>query len=422
MLDRLLRRAARGLRTAVVASDPVRTSVGEITPCEPRAEERQGRRLNLILPSINKQHYFGGIHTAVLIYRELCRYFDESRIILVDSAPDDEALARFGDHQLVNCGQESKAPRQIVAFNDRYEQTLPVAAGDHWLATAWWTAYSAQRLATWQSAMQASDRPVMYLIQDYEPGFYAWSSQSALAMSTYRKDRDIAIFNTSLLRDYFARQGFDYQRAVTFEPVLHDGLKATLERVRSAQQTPRQRVILTYARPGTPRNAFELLCEGLRKWGWADSRCADWRVLAVGELDSDVDLGPFVLQALGKLSIDQYAELLSTSSLGISLMVSPHPSYPPLEMDAFGMSVITNQFANKDLSASHANIVSLETMTPEAIAAELSRQIDVCESRQMLSGPLAALDNAYVCQGRDAFSAMVDDAAILWGANQVDRV
>lgn len=171
--------------------------------------------------------------------------------------------------------------------------------------------------------MQASDRPVMYLIQDYEPGFYAWSSQSALAMSTYRKDRDIAIFNTSLLRDYFARQGFDYQRAVTFEPVLHDGLKAALERVRSTQQTPRQRVILTYARPGTPRNAFELLCEGLRKWGWADSRCADWRVLAVGELDSDVDLGPFVLQALGKLSIDQYAELLSTSSLGISLMVSP---------------------------------------------------------------------------------------------------
>lgn len=160
----------------------------------------------------------------------------------------------------------------------------------------------------------------------------------------------------------------------------------------------------------------------MRKWGWADSRCADWRVLAVGELDSDVDLGPFVLQALGKLSIDQYAELLSTSSLGISLMVSPHPSYPPLEMDAFGMSVITNRFANKDLSSSHANIVSLETMTPEAIAAELSRQIDVCESRQMLSGRLAALDNAYVCQGRDAFSGMVDEAAILWGANQVDRV
>ncbi|MXV34524.1 MULTISPECIES: hypothetical protein [unclassified Xanthomonas] len=376
----------------------------------------------MILPSINKQHYFGGIHTAVLIYRELCRYFDESRIILVDSAPDDEALARFGDHQLVNCGEESEAPRQIVAFNDRYGQTLPVAAGDHWLATAWWTAYSAQRLATWQSAMQASDRPVMYLIQDYEPGFYAWSSQSALAMSTYRKDRDIAIFNTSLLRDYFASQGFGYRRAVTFEPVLHHGLKASLERVRSTQQTPRQRVILTYARPGTPRNAFELLCEGLRKWGWTDSRCADWRVLAVGELDSDVDLGPFVLQALGKLSIDQYAELLSTSSLGISLMVSPHPSYPPLEMDAFGMSVITNRFANKDLSSSHANIVSLETMTPEAIAAELSRQIDVCESRKMLSGPLAALDNAYVCQGPDAFSAMVDDAAVLWGADQVDRV
>lgn len=83
------------------------------------------------------------------------------------------------------------------------------------------------------------------------------------------------------------------------------------------------------------------------------------------------------------------------------------------------MSVITNRFANKDLSESHANIVSLEAMTPDAIAAELTRQIDVCESRHMLSGTLVALDDAYVCQGHDAFSGMVDDAAMLWGCKSV---
>lgn len=36
---------------------------------------------------------------------------------------------------------------------------------------------------------------------------------------------------------------------------------------------------------------------------------------------------------------------------GISLMSSPHPSYPPLEMSVFGIKVITNNYSNKDLSS-----------------------------------------------------------------------
>ncbi|MGM3262839.1 hypothetical protein ACS22S_28050, partial [Klebsiella pneumoniae] len=79
----------------------------EITPCTPRHDPWEGKRLNLVLPSINKQHYFGGIHTAVLIYRELCRFVPASRIILVDSSPDEEALSRFSDHLLVPADQTS---------------------------------------------------------------------------------------------------------------------------------------------------------------------------------------------------------------------------------------------------------------------------------------------------------------------------
>ena len=39
----------------------------------------------------------------------------------------------------------------------------------------------------------------------------------------------------------------------------------------------------------------------------------------------------------------------ATSAIGISLMVSPHPSYPPLEMAHLGMLVLTNGFGAKDL-------------------------------------------------------------------------
>jgi hypothetical protein len=55
-------------------------------------------------------------------------------------------------------------------------------------------------------------------------------------------------------------------------------------------------------------------------------------------------------------------------------MVSPHPSYPPLEMAHFGMKVITNRFGNKDLSKLHDNIISLDELTPISIADKLANE------------------------------------------------
>jgi hypothetical protein len=65
--------------------------------------------------------------------------------------------------------------------------------------------------------------------------------------------------------------------------------------------------------------------------------------------------------------------------VGLPLMPSPHPSYPPLEMAHFGVLTITNGYANKDLSSAHDNIISIRDIRPVtiaevvAIAAKLSR-------------------------------------------------
>jgi len=53
-------------------------------------------------------------------------------------------------------------------------------------------------------------------------------------------------------------------------------------------------------------------------------------------------------------------------------MVSPHPSYPPLEMANLGMLVLTNGFGAKDLSTWHTNITSVGGVSGETLAAELS--------------------------------------------------
>jgi len=42
-----------------------------------------------------------------------------------------------------------------------------------------------------------------------------------------------------------------------------------------------------------------------------------------------------------------YAQLVRTADLGLSLMYTPHPSYPPLDLAASGAVVVTNRFGPK---------------------------------------------------------------------------
>jgi hypothetical protein len=63
--------------------------------------------------------------------------------------------------------------------------------------------------------------------------------------------------------------------------------------------------------------------------------------------------------------------------LGVSLMTSPHPSYPPLEMAASGMVVVTNRWGPKDLGTLSTRLVSVR---PDArgVAAALARPRSAC--------------------------------------------
>lgn len=116
----------------------------------------------------------------------------------------------------------------------------------------------------------------------------------------------------------------------------------------------------------------------LKKWCELQPDRDEWTVLSAGESHSNIDLGyGMVLHSLGKLTLEEYAKVLQDSFSGASLMVSPHPSYPPLEMSAFGVKTITNIYANKDLSEFSSNIFSITQCSQENIAYKLK---DICES------------------------------------------
>lgn len=365
----------RSLRMELMPS--AECNVPEIGAVTPRADKSGNRalRLNLLTPSVDFAHVFGGISTALKFFESLRKELNcDARIITTDADVVANSSVASSEYQIVPASKDSDAPLQLVAFNDRFQKTIPVRENDIFVATAWWTAYTFQDVILWQKEQyhQEKTNPLIYIIQDYEPGFYPWSSRYMLADSTYRLSiPTYAVMNSGLLKEFFDRNGYSFAKTWFFEPILNEKLAGFLP---ETAEVPKKKQILVYGRPGVDRNAFALVVETLKLWAKELPDAREWIVYSAGEEHRPVDLGNgCVLQSLGKLSLEDYAKTMLDTYAGLSLMVSPHPSYPPLEMSTFGIKTITNCYANKDLRGFNGNMISVENCAPRTLADELLR-------------------------------------------------
>lgn len=330
---------------------------------------------------MNVEQAYGGVSTALNFFLELAKPFENVRLISY-SQPSSQAQQRFSDYRLVPFGIDSDEKKQILSFEDVSEALLPIHSQDVFVGTYWATAYQAQRWIEWQAQEFAqTPKPLVYLIQDFEPGFFPLSSEYLVASSTYEQpDSTIAIFNTNLLKEYFHQQGYIFSHEFSFEPRINKKLYELRQNL-----CKKKKQILIYGRPSVSRNAFGLAADSLRAWANQYPQSSEWTIVSAGEAHQDIDLGNrSVLRSVGKLSLENYAKLLNESAVGISLMASPHPSYPPLEMSHYGMYVITNKFVNKDLSSCHENITSISICTPGNIAYQLAQACQKVETDSTL--------------------------------------
>ena len=354
-------------------------AIAEILKYEFRKSDFSEKRINLLVPSINPEHVFGGISTALKFFEKLIEESGYcSRIILTDATPSRTALKQYKDkYTYVKASKDSDARHQIVGYSDRYMQSIPVSENDYFMFTGWWTAYCAQE-AYLEFTKETGIKPNKFInfIQDYEPGFYPWSSRYLLADSTYRNEYpQLAVFNSKLLHEFFIQNGYSFYKEYEFDPVLNGKLKEILEK--NFGKVNKKKQILVYGRPSVDRNAFSIVVSSLKKWVENQKDIEDWEILSAGEYHLPVDLGRGKeLVSVGKLTIEQYAQTMLDTYAGISLMSSPHPSYPPLEMSVFGIKVITNNYSNKDLSSFNSNITSVASASPSVIATKLN---EICD-------------------------------------------
>ena len=379
----------------------------DIQPIQFTASSNNRVRFNLVLRTFDKRDFFGGASTACRLFLEfLSKSGAEGRIIVIESEiKDTDSLATLEGINIELCrpSEEPNSKMSIVAIPPKYriDGCLSVRDTDIFIYTLWKTKIVFRdinnfRLKEWGSLIKD-----IYLIQDYEPGFYSWSTDFLLADSTYKGEDFIAIFNSSSLKDYFKHNNYKFFAEYCFEPTLNKRMKTILEN--NLEKIHRENVFLLYGRPRIDRNCFALGLNGIKEFIKNNDLERDWKFYSIGVKHKDIKLGKgFTLVSKGKLSIEDYARLLLKSKVGLSLMCSPHPSYPPLEMSSFGVFTVTNDFICKKMTGYNSNIISLDRVDFSTVSNAITIAFEKSKAGNY------SVDNTYTSGTSDGISNLID--------------
>jgi hypothetical protein len=391
---RMLRKVVgRGQESPIVAPEPV--ARGPVAP-EPRSvpaaetrsvdELRVGsfpllrpltvfpvpydgrRRLTLLTDSLSAGSLFGGVGTAMIVGALLAERLDASlRIVTRTEAPEPTAFATvLRAHEI-----PWKANVDFLFSSlDSDTSSVSVHADDLFLTTSWWT--------TWAALRAIEPASIVYLLQEDERLFHPAGDVQLMCSEVLADDRIRFLINTAMLFDYFVGEGFESveTRGLAFEPAFPERLY-----FRQPGGENGRRTFFFYARPNNVRNLFVRGLEAIQVSlldGVMDPD--EWDFHFVGRDIPRVTLPQGVEPARSEnLPWPDYAALIRRVDVGLSLMSSPHPSYPPLDLAACGAIAVTNRFGPKQsLERYSANIICVDPST-EALADAIAQAVQLAK-------------------------------------------
>ncbi|HEX8976387.1 MAG TPA: glycosyltransferase [Solirubrobacteraceae bacterium] len=352
----------------------VREIEAKVAPLSLSVSDAAPPRINLLIPTIDLAHFFGGY---IGKFNFAARLAEGRRVRIVTVDPVGPLPADWRRQIERYEGLAGIFDRVEVAFG-RESHGLEISRRDAFIATTWWTAHIAR------AALSGVERErFLYLIQEYEPFTFPMGTYAALAAESYAFPHT-ALFSTALLRDYFRHHGIG-----VFAPggggaecsaVFENAITAVAPPDVGELAARRSRRLLYYARPEAhaSRNMFELGILALRR-ALGDGGLQGWELHGIGSVGGGrrtLSLGGGAeLQLVPRADQRAYGELLRGHDLGLALMYTPHPSLVPIEMAAAGMLTVTNSFENKTAAAMRAispNLIAAEP-TVGALASALTR-------------------------------------------------
>lgn len=312
-------------------------SAGSLALAGVRLSAAEAPHLNVLIGEVHPAKVFAGAHTALSAAGDLATALGlRLRVLMLDPTTPGNSAAKAEAFLADSLGLAGAVVVPREALRER-----PYGRHDLWLATHSKTAHSLQVACD----AEVVDRTrALYLIQDYEPGFSAWSTESVLAQATYHAGF-LPIVNSAPLRSYLHQaEGIEVPDELVFAPRFE---LDRLERAAAARvRTPGVRV-LYYGRRSKHRNLFALGVSALRtavlELG-ADADAVEF--VSAGEKHGDLGLGGRSrLVSRGRIDWADYFDFLATVDVALSLQQSPHPSHPPFDAAISGALTVTNEFS-----------------------------------------------------------------------------
>jgi hypothetical protein len=405
------------LKPGATAAPRIASDVADkIAPLRFSVSDEAPPRINLLIPTIDLQHFFGGYIAKLNLAARLVERGNRVRIVTVDPVGP---LPRDWRRTLESySGLTGLFDRLEVVFG-RESSEIGVSRADGFIATTWWTAHIAR-----DAARVVGGERVAYLIQEYEPFTFPMGTYAALAAESYRFPH-FALFSSELLRDYFRRHAIGVYASGTVEgdraSIAFENAITPVDPPTAQELADRKASrLLFYARPEphAARNMFELGVLALSRAVDEGMFGSGWELHGIGTVQRGrrVTLGNgAALEMLPRSDQRSYSKLLSQHDVGLALMYTPHPSLVPIEMAAGGMVTVTNCFENKTPEAMATISANLITAEPsiDGIAAGLRAAVaGVSEWERRVQGSHVRWSREWRTSFDDGLLARVEAALV----------
>jgi hypothetical protein len=312
------------------------------------------QRITVVTDSVGPSSLFGGVGTALIV---AALWAQRSGAILRIVTRTERPLTTSLSAVLRANGISFEGPVEFQYAPHFGSAEIAVSPRDLFMATSWWTARCLLNTLP-------ADR-IVYLLQEDERMFYPYGDDHLACTTTLAEPFGRVVINSGLLHRHLTQDPDAIPglvgHAISFEPAFIYARRP----VASALEAKRK--LFVYARPHNPRNMYATAVNIINEavlHGILDPQI--WEAHLVGK-----DIDPLVFDGGLKtvyhepMAWNDYATFLQQMDAGLSLMYTPHPSYPPLDLAVIGVPVLTNSFGIKaNLRMYSDNIVTANPTVP----------------------------------------------------------
>lgn len=324
--------------------------------------------VNLVTDSISKSSLFGGVATSVIIATLFSRKIDHPlRIVTRKTPANPKDFFDFLKTMRIAPPKKVEFYSDYSRSMDRKTHYLDISPNDIFIATSWWSSAAIEEMNLRKN--------FFYILQEVESFFYPNNDEQVLSQRPLKNSNIRFLLNSQLLGNYYTDHGPQgmMNRSHCFEPAFPSHLFAPAA---ESFQKKKKYSLFFYARPNHPRNLFytglKLIDQAVES-GLLNRD--EWEIYFGGASTPKITFGngwtPIHLQ---QMNWKEYAQFCSKIDLGLCLMNTPHPSYPPLDIAASGGVVLTNQYAYKSSLPYSKNIICSD-LNPDQLLANMKNAI-----------------------------------------------